>query len=121
MRLLFDHLNSNGELYWAAGFFDGEGYVGTVKTNAYKQKQYYKLCVTIAQGTLAPLERFQGAVKTGTIYGPYKYGTNRKQYWQFNSSNTKDAIKIMESILPYLCSTKQLQYAEALKRYEELH
>lgn len=124
MRLLFDLFKNDKELYWAAGFFDGEGYIG-VTTQRSKGYEHHRIACSIAQTTLEPLQRFQLAVKAGSIYGPYDYAkkannTNKKIYWQFNSANTDESIRILNRLSPYLTAPKLVQFQTALEKYKGL-
>ena len=106
------------ELAWAGGFFDGEGYIGCT-TQIIRERGYHRLACSVAQTSKEPLIRFQKAVEAGKVYGPYNYGINKKDYWQWNAENTDTSRQVMEKLIPYLCSIKRDQYYNSVTLYEE--
>lgn len=97
----------NGELLWAAGFFDGEGC-------SYLNEKYAVL--SIGQADPEVLERFQKAVGKGVIIGPYPHGGN-KPMWQYRASGL-DSLEGMELIYPFLSSIKRAQWDAVISNPE---
>ena len=94
---------SETELAWAAGFFDGEGCSHVARSTKPNVSPYVRLAV--AQKERGPLFRFQDAVGTGTINGPYGGGVS---YW--SAGGRLQARAVMEKLWPYLSEPKRDQY-----------
>lgn len=91
------------ELAWAAGLFDGEGWVTHNKT--------LTLSIGIGQsGDSEVLDRFALAVGIGNINGPYDYGYKPRYQW---SACGNKARAVLQQLEPYLSSIK-------LRRWKEL-
>jgi hypothetical protein len=102
---------------WAAGFFEGEGYIGLVQRK-FNGKIYPRLVLSIAQVYIEPLQAFQTAVNTGEIRGPYgPYSTTKQSYFQYHA-NGKDVIKVITQIRPWLLE-KGRQADVVIKNYME--
>jgi hypothetical protein len=114
------------ELAWAAGFFDGEGYIGAVHVNTQKGKYKgnWTLQLSISQCDPYVLHRFREAVGgIGRITGPYsrklpKRGNDR---WVYRT-NASQVEQVMDQIKPYLSPVKlaQLEKALEVKSYSHL-
>lgn len=109
------------ELAWAAGFFDGEGWIGALS----KPSGWVRLSMTVVQTgpadrPPAALLRFQEAVGgRGHIYsrGP----SNRlgdKPIWSWSSEKLDDVRQVVALLLPYL-TVKVDQVEIALARRAE--
>lgn len=111
------------ELAWAAGFFDGEGSAffgqGNRGKNSAGRLTYTTLKLDVTQTELAPLERFRTAVGgIGSIYGPYRNKTSKKDYWRFMVYGYEKYKSVMEQLWPYLGQTKRNQLERHLKAWE---
>lgn len=98
------------EVAWAAGFFDGEGYVGVGPTN-------HELRVGILQVHRAELERFRRAVLyLGSITGPYrvKKEPSRQPIYQYRVTNWRDVQAVIAVLWRFLSEPKRQQAAAAL-------
>lgn len=105
------------ELAWAAGFFDGEGYIGITNTNKGKHK---RLNVQLAQIYIEPLERFQKAVGHGKIYGPYRRNTpNRQEYWLISFTYLEETQAVIALLWKWLSPPKRAQASKALKDFQD--
>lgn len=104
-------MNEN-ELYWAAGFFDGEGTIGYHPG----KKAIYMKVVQVAN---EPLERFQKAVGGGKVYGPYKQG--RKETWRpiymWQCTKLSEVRRISALLIALVCNPKRLQIEIALEEF----
>ena len=103
----------NIELAWAAGFFDGEGYIGVVRGTGMGCS--LALRIYISQKDREVLDRFKKAVgRFGiSIYEPS--GNNncfKLQIQGINAYNTFNKIK------PYLSRIKLEQGEKAIAEYE---
>jgi hypothetical protein len=112
------------ELAWAAGFFDGEGCVTVAedrKPRVRLRRGSFRLHITVSNTKLPPLERFKtlfgGAVyqqrQNGEKAGLAADSAGRKAsyFWMIPG---RSAQKVLESLLPYLC-TRHEQAAAALR------
>lgn len=101
------------ELAWAAGFFDGEGYIG------FLQVAHSPLRISIAQIDRQVLDRFRESVGLGKVYGPYTY-KNRptfKPYFEFTARTHEPVQAIVAMLYQFLSPVKQAQCLNALRKY----
>lgn len=107
------------DIGWAAGFFEGEGYVGFNYTlNKKYNRQYPRLTVQISQVFREPLDKFAEIVGAGKVRGPYgPYQQTKQEYYQYQISGDA-AVEVLEKLLPYLFA-KGAQAKWALMNYEE--
>lgn len=102
------------ELAWAAGFFDGEGWTGTISNNG--EKHYARMA--IHQVHLPSLERFQRAVLgLGRIGGPYDHsgGRNKPIYkWQVTNYAEVQAVGVL--LIGFLAAEKADQWTAAMRK-----
>ncbi|MFA5238290.1 MAG: hypothetical protein WC476_01105 [Phycisphaerae bacterium] len=94
------------ELYWAAGFFDGEGWCGLHKNGGFLYPY-----IAVAQINKEPLERFQKVFDVGNITGPRikaKY-PNSKPIYQYRVSRIEDTLFVLAKLLPVVCRVKREQ------------
>lgn len=93
------------ELAWAAGFFDGEGWVYQAHKEGKRRKDgtqraYPKL--GLGNTDLPLLERFQKALGCGKVYGPYREKKPHvKPFWQWSASH-KQGRQAARLLLPYV-------------------
>lgn len=115
------------ELAWAAGFFEGEGYVATNMTSNGPAKNggHYRsprFLLTVAQCDRRALDRFQAAVGgLGNIRGPYKAKTdNSRPHWVFAAESRK-AEAIINLLLPFMGDSGKADQAKAAQVKIEAH
>ncbi len=106
------------ELAWAAGFFDGEGSIGTVRDNRNRRRISIQMSVGQSGPDTAPpesLQRFREIVGVGQIYkrrnSPLHLG--KKQMWYWRASNIDDTTTAIRLLLPFVIE-KRDQIAEAV-------
>lgn len=101
------------ELAWAAGFFDGEGYVG-VYYDRRAALPKPKLQVSINQVNPEHLHRFRAAVgRLGNLTGPYKNG-KWQPHFTYTAYGTA-GITVMEMLAPYLTGEKVDNFEGAME------
>lgn len=110
---------SEAELAWAAGFVDGEGYIGVIRAKT-KRGLYYSYIthVEVAQAKAAPIIRFKEM-----FGGNVKFVANRKQgYWYWRTFS-RETVPILKQLLPYLFVKKEqaLLVIEFAKTDSRLH
>ena len=106
------------ELAWAAGFFDGEGYVGVRRDKRPGRKLV--LQIGIEQADERPLLRFKDAVGwTGNVV---KRGAprapNRRVLYRIIMGHT-DTVATMQALWPYLSEPKREQFLLAAKEVDD--
>lgn len=107
---------SNKDIAWAAGFFEGEGYVQCVKRKNKKRTDRY-FSISIAQVDRRPLDKFV-EIFGGKVNGPYgPYQTTKQAYYTYNSYSSI-AVQAVTSMLPYLYR-KGEQCTKALEEWKE--
>jgi|SRR5918911_1444230 hypothetical protein len=114
------------EWAWAAGFFDGEGYVaarmgGHRRTASGELFRYRRIEIQITQMHPDVLERFRLAVGRGSIGGPYadKRG-NRGPMYKYATAGYVAVSEIFDRIGKYLSPVKAEQVRRAFALYETL-
>lgn len=101
------------ELYWAAGFFDGEG---TFCINKGRQpNDKWSLQTSIKQVDIRPLQRFALAVNLGNIGGPYQGNLAYRQGQYRWSAYRKNAETVGNILKPFLSEPKIEQLERVLK------
>ena len=91
------------QLAWAAGFFDGEGYIGFTPCNG-----QLALRVEVVQADIRPLLKFKEFFG-GTIIPKKMRLLNRKPIWRW-SVTTGHAAQMLQQLLPWL--TVKFEQAE---------
>lgn len=107
---------SNLGLMWAAGFFDGEGWIGAGVT---KRSDRW-IALTIRQNNREVLDRFQQEVGVGKVYGPSARSYNRlssQPYFEYRVQKIADVREVVAILWPHLSSIKRQQALRALARY----
>lgn len=101
------------ELAWAAGFYDGEGCLTTLRYRG-RQNGYTQPQMMLAQVELQPLQRFLAAVEAGRIKGPYGPHKGQKQpQWRWTVCSRGDVKHVLEVLWPYLSDPKKEQALRA--------
>ena len=103
------------ELAWAAGFFDGEGHVGTGRPTSKRLDLY----LSISQVERRVLDRFRAAVGCGKVDGPYlhpvsvKRGNEQPRYY-FQTQRFEYVQAIITMLWTFLSPVKREQALRAL-------
>jgi hypothetical protein len=113
--------NSQHEVAWAAGFFDGEGTI-CLKRRVWKDSLNYSLSAGVPQGGRAQvpevLTRFQRAVKMGAIYGPGNWRNARLRSYDWHLTQPEDVRRLFELLRPFLGERKIAQAEAAFAIYD---
>jgi hypothetical protein len=96
------------EVYWAAGLFEGEGFISTTDKS-------HNIGIDMTDRDV--LERFQRAVGLGVIYGPYNKGSSRKPMFAWRVGGRQDREHVLRLLYPLLSVRRQ----EAADRFLERH
>lgn len=117
-----DKINKS-DLYWAAGFFQGEGYAGIAKTKRKVKADYEYVSLKITQYyDRTPLDAFYKIFGVGSVLGPHTKSRGDKEVYQYVASND-DAEKILLKMLPVLTGKKYdqvLKVIEDIKKYKNI-
>jgi len=105
------------ELAWAAGFFDGEGWTGTSRSEQRRSIQTHaRVNQADVNGVPAALTRFQVALGgLGRIGGPDR-SVGRQDLYRWAVSSRADVELLQHLLMPWLGQVKLLQLATALER-----
>jgi hypothetical protein len=87
------------DLAWAAGFFDGEGWIGMTRT----AKGGFSIVATATQKQIGPLAKLQ-SMFGGAIHDK---GDKRKDGCSFWSVSSALAETFLRAVLPYLVVKKE--------------
>jgi len=111
--------NKIHDVGWAAGFFEGEGYIGfNYSLNKIYNRTYPRLVLSVSQVYREPLDKLKEVLIVGSVRGPYgPYSTTRQAYYQYQTSGDK-AVLAIELMLPYLLA-KGDQARKAMELYKE--
>lgn len=105
------------ELAWAAGFIDGEGWIGAPKGT--KSRCLGVLQLNVSQVDPFVLYRLNTALGSGKVSGPYKKGgRNNQPNYQFNICNFEHTQQAIASLWNWLSPVKKAQAKQALKDLE---
>lgn len=101
------------ELAWAAGFFDGEGNAMLGRPGGYRQ-----VIAHIGQADRRVLDRFQGAVGVGKVYGPRAHKNPRaRPMYEWKAWTPTSFHLVMWLLWPWLSEIKRMQFHQASEEY----
>lgn len=109
-------MDRNFKLAWAAGFFDGEAFIGLSRGVTKKTgRPFHAALIDVAQKKREPLdelvELFGGKIRTGKNWCGQIY------YWRLGG---KDTHRVLLEVQPYLIGKRQqaalvIEYCETLR------
>lgn len=110
---------------WAAGFFDGEGYVHAKRGKRKSDPQrftYTQIILDIAQKERELLDRFASIVGVGKVYGPYRNGASghnaSHSAYRFMVCKYTHVRRVYSYIAPWLGAKRRRQFQEAFEFWE---
>ena|SRR6185437_434578 len=106
------------ELFWAGGFWDGEGSINAPKNPS--RRDYLVPRANANQNNILVLKRLQNAVNMGRIYGPYsrnKQGWSEEYQWVITGYDS--VTKFFYLIRPFIGAVKISQGQRILSVYKE--
>src|SRR5437773_1884658 len=92
------------ELAWAAGFFDGEGWVGTGLRSG---RRYPRLAV--GQTNRFVLDQFLTTVRVGHIHGPYAYSGRKTPIYYYETNGCHHVRAVIAMLWTWLSPAKREQ------------
>jgi hypothetical protein len=103
------------ELAWAAGLFDGEGYVGVYRDP--RRQHGCRLDISIFQIDRQVLDRFHQAVGgIGTVRGPYQNAGRALRYFTWRVYSFEKVQAVIAMLWAFLSPVKREQARTALVR-----
>lgn len=101
------------ELAWAAGFFDGEGYVG-IRDN--KKDYTTRPTLKVSSTDRDMIERFQYAVGgIGCFRGPIPNGgLGKKPIYEWFTRKFEHVQAVIAMLYPFMCSRRKARMKECL-------
>ncbi len=108
-----DDRPSAEERAWAAGFFDGEGWVKAVKSRA-TSRPFAQINQSSATGVPEVLLRFRNTVAVGRVTGPYVNRHGNLPLYRWTASSRRDVLASYERLAPWLGLVKTVQFSAAL-------
>jgi hypothetical protein len=103
------------ELAWAAGFFDGEGWCGRLRTEGRRTAQpHARVNQADPDGVPVALVRLREALGVGRIGGPYKK-EGRIDLYRWEVSSQGDVRSTLEHLSGHLGQVKLDQFTSALE------
>lgn len=101
------------DIIWAAGFYCGEGCIGTYITGTNRTNK--SIILSVAQsGDPEALYRFQDAFPQGLLTGPYNQSKTRKPVWKYRATGYQPCQYIIGAMWPWLTPDKKEQSTKAL-------
>ena len=101
------------ELAWAAGFFDGEGWVGLHNSRT----QPDQAIIRVGQKDRRARDRFRAAVGVGSVLGPYgPYRNTQIQMFIYQVGGFHQVQAVCAMLWEWLCPIKRQQFASSLSR-----
>jgi hypothetical protein len=110
-----DKINKS-DVYWAAGFFQGEGFAGiSLAKRKYKEDYQYVMLKITQYNDRTPLDKFQEIFSYGSVQGPYTNNRGESEIYQYSASSN-EAESILNKILPALTGKKYIQVKNILDK-----
>ena len=102
---------------WAAGLFDGEGYVG-VKSGGCSASNKKYLTASVSQKDRRALDIFQRVVGSGKIRGPYR---TKNPVYVWSVSSLSEILRLFECLDSWLGPVKHTQFVAAITTFLHSH
>jgi hypothetical protein len=108
------------EIAWAAGLFEGEGYMSMVKAKPRKDGLVRKnIIVGLISTDRDVLFRFMAIVGFGNVHERKKQEPHHKDAWVWQSTKHESFVKLLEMFMPYLCERRRDRALEVLHEYQQ--
>lgn len=112
----------NADIAWAAGLFEGEGYITLMRVKARPDSLHLiRLGITMTDQDV--LERFCRAVECGRVTGPHRHGdrpAHHKPVYRWGIGNRADVERILVAFLPWLGERRAAKANEMLAEIAKL-
>lgn len=112
------------DLAWAAGFVDGEGNIrlSTTKSRKTDQRQYCHIVLSVAQCDRRVLDKLQGVLHMGTVYGPYKAKrNNHRDFYRFTTHSFEESQCAIGLLWNWLGCVKRDQATNSITAYHKFN
>lgn len=107
------HLATDPQTAWAAGLFEGEGYI-QIRNREYGRECRLSLEMT-DEDVVAKFARICGGYVTGPKTRRSTPHSNRKPTWSWAIYRKDDVVALLQAFLPYLGKRRAAKAREALK------
>jgi hypothetical protein len=98
----------------AAGFLEGEGTFGIRMARGKSKSRQYHIAVSAPQKDLETLRALKNITGMGNINRIAKNGINSTPIFRWRVSSKREIIKLLESIMPFLLSTRNKKRVNAV-------
>ena len=99
------------DIVWAAGLFEGEGCIHTLRT------KYRTLNLAMTDKDV--MERFVDVVGYGNLRGPAWAAKSKKPYWQWSVCKRPEVLRILKLFLPHFGIRRSEKAIEVLTHLNE--
>jgi hypothetical protein len=98
---------------WAVGLFEGEG------TITIRKRPEDQIALQLSSTDEDVVRAFSDTVLCGKVYGPYRYGTNKKFFWKWVCDKSAVCKDLLEKMIPRLGQRRRLRAEEAVARWTQ--
>lgn len=95
---------------WAAGFFDGEGWTGSLC-----DERGRRVLIRVTQKFPGLVHKFHGIMKIGMVR--HNHTKSNGDHYTYEAWGFKDVVHVVTVLWPYLGDIKRLQAETALQKY----
>lgn len=109
-------MRNREELAWAAGLFDGEGWIGAQVQS--KRHHLRHLRVAISMNTPDVLHRFHAVIGLGNVIGPHSAG-RKNPIWKWQVNTFEQSQAVVAFLWRWLSEPKRIQSSRAMNEMIE--
>jgi hypothetical protein len=102
-------VDRNVEIGWAAGLFEGEGWISVFNT----RQRFPGWQVGIAMTDEDVIRKFAAIIGIGVVNGPY-FRNGRKAIWQWKVTKRSDVLSFLNVVLPHLGARRASRVQECI-------
>lgn len=96
---------------WAAGLFEGEGYISSKRTKG------YAIALGLKMTDRDVVDRFGSVVGVGAVRGPYNNCNGVKPVYVWQTGKFVDVFSTLKLFWPYLGERRRVKTLESLTDY----
>ena len=100
------------DIVWAAGLFEGEGYI-------YTNADHYR-CIGIEMTDKDVMQRYAAVVGYGQLKPRKTVPANRKQSWRWDIGKRSEVLRILKDFLPHFGKRRSAKAIEAINHLNEI-
>lgn len=110
-----EQLSPRRGIEWVAGMFEGEG---TIILRKNRKRSILGVELSLSGTDEDTIQLFHASVDAGKVYGPYKYGANKKPFWKWSLTERSAVTTLLTQLLPLLGERRKARAQEALAAIE---